>query len=367
MRLHPRSAALAATALVAAALVATPAAGANARDRVQLGAFAGYVWVHAPVTEVSATFTVPRIGRGSPPTATAGTWVGAQAPGVDGPFIQIGVNEVRLAAPLRDGTRDYYFAFWTDTRRHYHPVPLFPVRPGDRVAASLRRLRVGWRLALVDVTDGRARRFVTADESRGGFNVAEWLQEDVTDSRAREPYPYPRLTGGRFEALLVDSRAPRGPNLMSQWMSTQRGDIAPTPPSDDSFTLRRGRLGVLAARFWRLAAGDDAAASAFDQVEQRWASATPGSQVAADSSAFAAAIRANIRLLAQPPWPPRLRAFARALIGSQLALLRLVESAPGRVPRGLAAWRTAFRRDGRAVADAGFELRSRLHGPDLIG
>jgi hypothetical protein len=62
-----------------------------------------------------------------------------------------------------------------------------------------------------------------------------------------------------------------------------------------------------------------------------------------------------------------LRAYARALITRQRILLRLIERTPrffGRAPR---AWRLALLADGRAVGNAGYRLRSRLHGPELAG
>jgi hypothetical protein len=51
---------MALAAVVGAALIAAAAASARG-GRVDLGHFAGYVWDGGPVTEVSATFTVPRI------------------------------------------------------------------------------------------------------------------------------------------------------------------------------------------------------------------------------------------------------------------------------------------------------------------
>jgi len=357
--------------LVLLAVVSLAVIGASsvaaASAPIQLGPFAGYVWDSGPVSELGATFTVPRIEAGSPAHSFAGSWIGAQAPGVNGPFIQIGVNEVRLDyAPLKIHRIDYY-AFWSDTRLHFRPVGLFVVRPGDQIAVSLQLVHGGWKLAIVDATSDVARRFSTPDEAHGVFNLGEFLQEDVSHATEHVPFPYPRLAGVRFSKLRVDWQTPGRRQLLSQWMTMQRGDLAPTLLGpQDSFSVRGAQLGVEATRYRRLAAQDDSAVSAFDASVQHWNARTPRTEVEAASATFAAAIRLNIRLLAQPAWPRRLRPYVTALIARQLALLRLVEAAPQRAEANLVAWETHLQRDGDAISRAALALKAQTHGPELV-
>ena len=349
-------------ALIGAASVA--AAGAP----IQLGPFAGYVWDSGPVSEVSATFTVPRIEAGSPAHSVAGTWIGAQAPGVNGPFIQIGVNEMRVDyRPLKIHRIEYY-AFWSDTRLHFHPLPVFPVDPGDQIAASLQLVRGGWKLAIVDATTNVGRRFSTPDEAHGAFNYGEFLQENVSHGADRVPFPYPRLAGVRFSHLRVDWQTPGRRQLLSQWMTMQRGDLAPTPLGpQDTFSVHRAQLGAEATRYRQLANQDDSASNAFFALLQHWNAGTPRAEIDAASATFAAAIRLNIRLLTQPAWPRRLRPYVTALVARQLAMLRLVEAAPQRADADLGAWRKAIQRDGEAISHAAVALKALMHGPQLVG
>src|SRR5579864_1176198 len=78
-------------ALVALTVALTVLVGAllrGASSSWSFGRFAGYAW-RGRVASVQASWTVPRIRRVSPP-GHAGTWIGAQAPGALGPFVQIG-------------------------------------------------------------------------------------------------------------------------------------------------------------------------------------------------------------------------------------------------------------------------------------
>ncbi|MGH2849049.1 MAG: G1 family glutamic endopeptidase [Solirubrobacteraceae bacterium] len=256
-----RRSAIVLAAAIALAVAAPASAGGS---RFPLGDFAGYVWRSGPVAAVSATLTVPRIGRPSPRRSIAGTWIGAQAPGVDGPFIQIGINQVHVTPSLA-----VYYAFWSDTTLQFHPRFIFAVHAGDVVAASLRRRPAGWALAIVDATTRVARRFTTADEAAGAFNLAEFLQEDPTSS-AHSELPYPRLAGGRFRQLRVNDATPPRGTLLSQWMSNQRDDIAPSRLAGDAFTLHPTKLTAAVARYLRLIAPPNLAGQAYDTDVAGW-------------------------------------------------------------------------------------------------
>jgi hypothetical protein len=326
---------------------------------------AGYVSDGAPVTSVSATFTVTRIRPGSPKGSFAATWIGAQAPGRNDPFIQIGVNEIRGFLGTR---KSVYEAFWSDTRLHYHALPIFPVHPGDVIAVSLRRRRIGWRLAIVDVTTRTVARFHTADEAHGDFNFAEFLQEDPV-SDTHHPLPYPRLSKVSFRDLLVDSvpaARRRHASFRSQWMTTSRGDLGPTKLSHDGFTLRREHLGAAAATYIRIAQPLDAAANVFYTAEARWSTATPRARIAAESAFYASALRANYRAFARAHWPPRLLPFVHALVVRTRADAAIVAAAPKLGTADLAAWRAAEVRAGRALSAAAYQVLIRTHAPSIF-
>jgi hypothetical protein len=121
------------------------------------GPFAGYAWI-GRVHSVGASFTVPRIASGSA-VGEAGTWIGVQGQGPPTRFIQIGVIESRFSPPHKQGTVDEYFAFWTDTARHYKAKLLFAVSPGDSLSASLMLATNRWTLAITDDASRNRARF----------------------------------------------------------------------------------------------------------------------------------------------------------------------------------------------------------------
>jgi hypothetical protein len=197
-------------------------------------AFAGYTW-YGSVSSVQASWSVPRI-PGSP-AGGAGTWIGAQGPGtrLNGPFIQVGINETRY--PSSAGARDVYRAFWTDTVHHFLPVNLFPVRPGDSLWASLTHRRRRWAVAIRDLTSGTGTQVTTQQEGRASFDWAEWEQEDV--GLVGQPFDYPRLSTVGFQRLEVNGRPPALAGLYSSWMTKDRQRLAPSDLKNDSFSLRR--------------------------------------------------------------------------------------------------------------------------------
>ena len=359
-----------APAVVALALAAPAIASGGGVD---LGSFAGYVSDGAPIDSLSATFTVPRIRPHSTSFSFAGTWIGAQAAGVNAPFIQVGVTETHtepLPAPLRAQHlhSNIYTAFWSDTRLRFRAIPLFGVRPGDVIAASLRRRHDGWTVAIVDATSRRSARFHTRDEASNSFNWAEFLQEDPSSSVTHRPVAYPRLSGVRFRQLLVNSVPPRRRArsfVLSQWMTTARGDVGPGPLSGDAFTLRRQHLGAAATKFWRIALPEDAATGVFVAAMDRWGATTTRAEISLASGRFARALRANARELAGAHWRRRLLPLVDALIRGSNGLLRVVERAPAQATGDLAGWRASFYRAGARVSAAGYRLRTRLRGPAL--
>ncbi len=197
-----------------------------------VGHFAGYHETDMIVHQLSATFTVPRI-KPTASYADASTWVGAQVLGQDYlrlPFIQAGIDEDETDhQPPTDK------AFWSDNAHHFYPVPLFSVRPGDKVSVSLTHARGHW---IITAADGRTRRrIVTSQEGYATFTDAVWTQED-TDVGSHF-YVYPRLTDVRISKLLVNGTAPAQWELSPDWMSTghSRVSFKPTALTGDAFTV----------------------------------------------------------------------------------------------------------------------------------
>src|SRR5262249_38518970 len=153
--------------------------------------FAGYMW-RGHVTSMGGSWTVPRILRGSS-AGSASTWIGAEASGPRGAFIQLGTIETEGSVRGPDGApRARYQAFWSDARHGLHPQPLFPVNPGDDLSASLAAAGRQWRLAVLDRSSGAAARLLISDELAASFNRADWTQENRAGGEHR-PDPYPNL------------------------------------------------------------------------------------------------------------------------------------------------------------------------------
>jgi hypothetical protein len=199
----------------------------------QRSAFAGYVW-QGRVKSVSGSWGVPRV-LGSSPDVLAGTWIGAQASPVEDPFIQVGTNEGRLPGKTRRAP--VYFAFWSDTAKHFHPVSLFPVAPGDAVSAGLTLGPKGWIVTIVDTTSGERARVTTTQETDAVFHQADWTEEDVTDQKTGKVFRYPRLASITFRRVTVNSIPPSPFSLGIQSMSEPTASITPSDFDHDSFTL----------------------------------------------------------------------------------------------------------------------------------
>jgi hypothetical protein len=354
---------LAAPAALAAALVLLAcAASGGKRSSWPFGSFAGYAW-RGRVASVQASWTVPRIIRGSSP-GVAGTWIGAQAPGKPEPSIQIGTNEESFP-PAQATAPDNYFAFWADVRRHFRPQRLFPVSPGDNLTASLMLIHRRWTLAIVDATSGAAARFSTREEAQGSFNLAEWTQEDVTDEATRKPYPYPQMTPVVFRGLAVNSTTPSYADLYSLWMSTDGTYLAPSALHHDSFTLRRATVSPSGAQYLRIATGADVATVTFTSRMSLWTAATTRAQIASACSSFATALRDSIHAFRRARWPTRVRGLVDLLVRDSQAVLDDTLSAVPVSAAGLAAWRSRWARDAAGIGSAAHLAKRALGLPEI--
>lgn len=353
-------------ALVALAVALAVLAGAvfgGASSTWQFGPFAGYVW-RGPVASVHASWTVPRVLRGSSPSSVAGTWIGATA--LNKSFIQIGTNE--RGAPLIEAGkrgRGRYEAFWSDPKWGFHPLFIFRVNPGDDVLASLTLEHKRWMLAIVDATSGAAAYFSTRDETHASFNEAEWTQEDVMNDATGKPFPNPRLTTVGFRRLTVNSGVPTYAKLYSTWMSINGSSLAPTPLHNDSFTLRRGTVSAAGVQYLHIATPEDVATETFVAGFARWTAKTPYSQIESASSRFVAALRSNTRAFERARWPTRVRGLVHSLIGDIQVVLEdsrppaLVSSAE------LAAWRSKWMRDAEVLSNTARMIKRILSLPEI--
>jgi hypothetical protein len=332
----------------------SPSAGALS----SFGHMAGYVW-SGPVTAVAGSWSVPRMsGAGE---AHASTWIGAQAPGLSlrPPFIQVGTVEDRAFA------HPVYRAFWTDTRHGFHPQILFTVGPGDAVSTALGRTAGRWRVDIVDTTSGRRASFSTREEGTADFNLAEWLQEDPSQTPGRA-MRYPELSALHMRAVAINGAAPRYGDVFAQWMSLPGRELAPTPLRGGAFAITRGVLTPAGRRYLALARPQSAGVRRVDVEEARWTTRTPAREIEGVSAAAAASERRYADALARAAWP----AAAQGPIGSLVRELRLeaaVFATSGRhSPASPAAWRDRFAEiTPRLLADV-HSVRRALHLPELV-
>ena len=244
------------------------------RPHPDLGPFAGYEW-NVDVRSVHADWMVPHLRAACPPGRPR-PWVGAEAPGTAGraPFVQVGVHEgdtgradvspagLLLRVLLDDET----------------PLPAgAAVRgaAGGRVSATLRRTGRRWRIEIDDLTTGRSRTLSSAEGAGRAFNEAQVNQEDVTDSRTGQPYPYPacRRFGSRMSSVNRGVRA--GERLDSSWLTEANGYLAPGPLRQGAFALAHVAMTAVAYRYLREIAAQDAATAGDLTALERWATGRP--------------------------------------------------------------------------------------------
>ena len=203
-------------------------------------------------------------------------------------------------------------------------------------------------------------RFTTPDEAIGAFDLAEFLQEDPTSS-AHRALPYPRLSGGHFRQLQVNNATPPRGRLLSQWMSNQRGYVAPSRLAGDAFTLHPTKLTAAVARYLRLVAPTDLALQSYGSAIAGWTA----SDAAVGGRRGVGDVRPDPAdehpLLLHGPWPPRARTAIDTEVARLRALVRIVAVAAA--SPDLIRWRLGYRRAATSVGIAGQGVRRRLHGP----
>ena len=349
-------------AAMSVAVGAAACAGASARRSTRavssFGHMAGYVWT-GRVTAVSASWSVPRMsGHGD---AHASTWIGAQAIGRPrrSPFIQVGTVEDR------GSTHPTYGAFWTDTIRGFHPQILFHVHAGDAVSTGLTLIGGRWRINIADTTSGQTASFFTREEGAGGFDLAEWLQEDPGQTSGRVTH-YPRLSTVRMRALAVNGTVPRYSDVFAQWMSLPGRDLAPTPLRDAAFAITRGVLTPAGRQYLAMARPQNAGARTVDLEEPRWTARTPARQIERASRAAAASEWRYAAALAGSAWPVAARAPIGVMVREVRQEAAVFAASARQAPTSLVAWRGQFAPIVPRLVQLAHEVRRALHLPELV-
>lgn len=317
------------------------------------GPFAGYAW-RGPVRQISAAIVVPQI-RACPDNARAGTWIGAE--GKVSPmtqaasFFQVGVNE-ECTSP-----RNSYYAFWSSTAEQFRPQWLFPVDPGDVIQLSMHADGKVWSMKARDETSG-LEQTVSADRAdRSPLQLASWHQEDISDERTSNPFPYPRIGAVRFSALQVNNRAPQPGDLTTIWMSATHAIFGPSRLRSDAFSIRPVHPSAAALHYQRLAVREDLAAYVFNASLASWSAETPAAKLRAGARSFAKALDQNISGLRSYHWTAGVQPAIDRLLEA-LGQLRseLVQVSAGR--SSLSELRAFL--DARQINNAGVAIKKRL-------
>ena len=259
-----------------------------------------------------------------------------------------------------------YFAFWSATDKSFHPVRLFAVHPGDQILAELVHAGGRWAVTIRDRTSGAHAGLVTGDEARSSFTEAKWVQEDITNAQTSTPFPYPdRMSTVRFAHIAVDSRPPAQNGVQSMWMSENRRNLAPSPLSHDSFSLRDAQLAPAGLTYLQIAAPEDAATQAFTLQMAHWTTHTARPVIMAQSARFATALRGNMRALGHARWPGQDEPLVRELHGDMQRLLAQATSVAHIPAARLKAWEATFARDTIPMGTTATQLRQALGIPQI--
>lgn len=159
--------------------------------------WSGYVATGGSYTEVSGTFSVPRVSAylaGS----TASEWVG-----VDGwsnsSLVQAGVNEV----PVGPGAT-LFEPWWEVVPGPQRLATGVMVRAGDRVSVKVAQISAGrWSISLVDETNGD--KFSTLQSYSGPATSAEWVLEADTTTGGAPTKLTPLADKVTFSAATLDN------------------------------------------------------------------------------------------------------------------------------------------------------------------
>jgi hypothetical protein len=258
-----------------------------------------------------------------------------------------------------------YGAFWTDTKRGYHPQVLFHVHAGDMVATALTLYSGRWRVAITDTTSGRQATFATSEEADGAFNLAEWLQEDPSETSGKAT-PYPRLSSVRLTGVAANGAAPRYGDMYAQWMSVGTTNLAPTPVHGDAFTIASGVITAAGRRYLEVVRPQNIAARRIDTAEAGWTARTPPNTISSVTARAAGSERAYAKALARAPWPAAAREPIARLLREVRIEAGIFAAAASHPPVDLTAWRRQFARLTPTLLRLAHAVRRALHLPELV-
>lgn len=294
-----------AVALLVASQFMSIKAPIQRRTDAPFGAYAGYIWFGG-VSSAQGEWRVPVIPEGSK-LGFGTTWIGAQASGSHGAFIQIGTAEQR-GYSSDHVIENRYWAFWSDTTRNYHPRQLFLVKSKDRVKVAIKLYHADWWLTVTDTTSHKTMSLATREGS-APLNLAQWTQEDALASGGSR-YPYPLLTNVRIQHLIVNGTKPRYAALYSTWMSVNGISLAPSPLRRDGFVLRPTDTSVAGRRYLDPGSGEGRAIRQFGYELERWSPTTPRHTMVSSASRLVQELRAETNALQNMSLPLHAKALA---------------------------------------------------------
>ena len=360
------AAALVLAAAIGAAVVGLALLGESSPQSLPpgVGTFGGYQ-IPLDTRSVGAVWTVPRIVSMSK-EARAATWIGAQGP--SRAFIQAGTEE-DVDLSRSHNAIPFYYAWWTDTVSDDIGHRLFDVQPGDRMTVTLTHRGASWLVAIRDITSGRNAVFSTTQEGRARFDLAEWVQENppVRGGKhlAWHHSAYPHLTAVRFEQLLVNGVPPAGNRVLSEWLSTGHGLLAPTPVTDDAFSLRPATITAEGRQYLHMNEPLQATAEQLRSVELHWYGRPAGwPRIRAAARTNAVIAERTMAGLRAAQWSPAVRPVMAALVRIDDAAARVLVSLPSVEPPSQGRVATAWRHEAEAEFNAVHAVRRVLGLPD---
>jgi hypothetical protein len=313
---------------------------------------------------MSGSWRVPAIASRSP-DGNASTWIGIQGGFRRGAtaFFQVGTVAARFG-PASD-RHTAYTAFWTDTAHHYQALSLFRVAPGDAISARLGFQGTQRVISVTDTSTGRQVQFRAPPMAGARFSMALWSQEDSTDPTTRRPFPYPILTPVRFRELMVNAAAPATERLYSTWMTVRGHELAPTPLSGGSFTLRPATITPAGARYLRIASAVNGAVRHYEFSLAHWLARQPRARIGAATASYAAVVRNALAELAGRRWPASAQPLVDALIAANRSNLAATPSPVTIPPAGRRAWTIAWEQRSASASRIAHRLHSVLGLPDI--
>lgn len=146
-------------------------------------AFAGYAVVGQHLTQISGTFTVPRMASDATCHGGVDMWAGISGYSI-GPLIQAGVHVDQYSLTTGKCTpgHSYAYAWWEiypENNAVY--IPTINVVPGDRMTVDIWQASHGrWEIGLTDDTNRQG--FTTSRLYRSPETMADWVTEATFDS-----------------------------------------------------------------------------------------------------------------------------------------------------------------------------------------